>query len=79
MPTAPNLQVRPADRGEMGSVAVASLPEPTLGVDAWHPDPTGRHELRWWGGRRRSGGTGWSDQVCDGDDVSSDPLPDDGF
>lgn len=26
---------------------------------AWHPDPSGRHELRWWDGN------GWTEQVSD--------------
>jgi hypothetical protein len=26
---------------------------------AWHPDPSGRHELRWWDGHR------WTDTVSD--------------
>jgi hypothetical protein len=35
---------------------------------AWHPDPTGRHEHRWWDG------AAWSDQVSDSGVVSSDPV-----
>lgn len=33
---------------------------------AWHPDPSGRHELRWWDGTR------WTDAVSDHGQVSSD-------
>ena len=35
---------------------------------AWHPDPLGRHELRWWDGQR------WSDSVSDQGAVSTDPV-----
>lgn len=34
----------------------------------WHPDPTGRHQYRWWDG------TAWSDGVADGGQVGTDPL-----
>jgi Protein of unknown function (DUF2510) len=33
---------------------------------AWHPDPSGRHELRWWDGQA------WTDRVSDGGEVSTD-------
>ena len=33
---------------------------------AWHPDPSGRHELRWWDGTR------WTDAVSDRGQVSVD-------
>lgn len=35
---------------------------------SWQPDPTGRHQYRWWNG------TEWSDQVSDDGNVSSDPV-----
>ncbi|MEQ6900538.1 AIM24 family protein [Nocardioides sp. YIM 152588] len=35
---------------------------------AWHPDPTGRHELRYWDG------TQWTDHVADGGEMSVSPL-----
>jgi hypothetical protein len=35
---------------------------------AWHPDPTGRHQVRLWDGVQ------WSDQVSDDGSVSSDPI-----
>lgn len=40
----------------------------TLPPPAWHTDPTGRHELRYWDGTR------WSEHVSDGGRVSADPL-----
>ncbi len=35
---------------------------------AWHPDPTGRHEHRYWDGEQ------WTDHVADGGQSSTDPL-----
>lgn len=35
---------------------------------AWHPDPTGRHELRWWDG------AAWTAHVGDGGVASEDPV-----
>jgi hypothetical protein len=35
----------------------------------WNPDPTGRHEYRYWDGER------WTDQIADGGVAGSDPLP----
>ena len=34
----------------------------------WHPDPTGRHQQRWWDG------SAWTDQVADNGAVSTDPA-----
>lgn len=34
----------------------------------WHPDPTGRHQVRWWDGTR------WTDWVSDQGQTSQDPL-----
>ena len=35
---------------------------------AWHPDPTGRHEHRYWDGER------WTDHVADAGQAATDPL-----
>ena len=35
----------------------------------WLPDPSGRHELRWWDG------TALTDHVSDGGETSTDPVP----
>jgi hypothetical protein len=35
---------------------------------AWHPDPMGRHEYRYWDGER------WTDHVADAGQASTDPL-----
>ncbi len=34
----------------------------------WHPDPLGRHELRYWDG------AAWTDSVSDGGEMSVDPV-----
>lgn len=34
---------------------------------SWHPDPTGRHEMRYWEGQL------WTESVSDGGDVTADP------
>jgi hypothetical protein len=36
---------------------------------AWHPDPSGAHEHRYWDGER------WTDHVADAGVASTDPLP----
>jgi Protein of unknown function (DUF2510) len=35
---------------------------------AWHPDPTGRHQYRWWDG------AAWTDSISDNGVVGTDPL-----
>jgi hypothetical protein len=47
----------------------AAVPMHAAAGGAWHPDPTGRHELRWWDG------TAWTANVSDGGVTVSDPLP----
>ena len=41
---------------------------PVLPPPAWHPDPTGRHELRYWDGTR------WSEHVSDRGQTATDAL-----
>jgi hypothetical protein len=41
---------------------------PELGTPAWHPDPSGRHQYRWFDG------TAFTDQVADAGVVAHDPL-----
>ncbi|MEX2324226.1 MAG: DUF2510 domain-containing protein [Nitriliruptoraceae bacterium] len=36
---------------------------------AWHPDPTGRHEYRYWDGQQ------WTEHVANGGVAAIDPLP----
>lgn len=59
--------------GQVQDAAVAaSRPPPTPNVAApaaaWHPDPSGRHEHRYWDGQT------WTDQVSDAGEVTTDPL-----
>jgi hypothetical protein len=45
--------------------------DPVLGPSvpaSWAPDPTGRHQWRWWSG------AGWTDHVADDGDQHEDPL-----
>jgi hypothetical protein len=37
---------------------------------AWHPDPSGEHDHRYWDGQR------WTEHVADAGVASTDPLPD---
>jgi hypothetical protein len=39
------------------------------GPAAWHPDPAGRHEQRYWDG------SGWTEHVSDGGTPGTDPPP----
>lgn len=34
----------------------------------WAPDPTGRHQWRWWSG------VGWTDHVADDGEAAEDPV-----
>jgi hypothetical protein len=45
--------------------APAQVPTPP----DWYPDPTGRHQLRYWGG------AAWTDSVADNGNQSTDPMP----
>ncbi len=39
-----------------------------MGVSSWEPDPTGRHQYRWWDGEQ------WTDQVANDGVQSVDPV-----
>jgi hypothetical protein len=41
---------------------------PPAATAAWYPDPTGRHEFRFWSGAN------WTDHVADGGQSSADPI-----
>jgi len=56
----------------------SSSPYPQAGYTAaptsnppfgWYPDPSKRHEQRYWDGTR------WTEHVSDGGQQSTDPLP----
>lgn len=48
-------------------VALAPLPGSSV-APCWAVDPTGRHQLRWWGGLT------WTDHVADDGVADEDPL-----
>lgn len=55
--------------GAPGQAASASGASPwNAPPQHWGPDPSGRHQHRYWDGVR------WSDQVADNGTMSSDPL-----
>ena len=39
-----------------------------MSVSSWEPDPTGRHQYRWWDGEK------WTNQVADDGVATSDPV-----
>ena len=41
-----------------------------MSVSSWEPDPTGRHQYRWWDGER------WTDQAADNGVQAVDPVSD---
>jgi len=64
-----DVPAEPAYPGPGSSAAIAtsrssgSLPRPS-----WHPDPSGRHQLRYWDGES------WTEHVSDAGAPSQDPL-----
>ncbi len=46
---------------------IQTEPEEVAIAPSWHPDPRGRHELRWWDG------TAWTTNVSDGGVATTDP------
>jgi len=52
-------------RGMQGQAAAQAVGQ---GAAGWHPDPAGRHELRYWNG------TGWTDDVSDAGVAAKDPA-----
>ena len=50
------------------AIVTAGAPAATAAVPAWAPDPSGRHELRYWDGRA------WTADVSTGGVQTSDPL-----
>ena len=51
----------------VGPIAAVS-PSEVVAPPAWHQDPAGRHQLRYWDGRA------WSEHVSDDGVVGVDPL-----
>jgi hypothetical protein len=59
-------------RAIQGPAAAAQLPQSAAGgagqAPGWHPDPAGRHEMRYWNG------TGWTEDVSDKGVAAKDPV-----
>jgi len=51
-----------------GTTPSSTAPAAAAPAGGWHPDPTGRHQQRWWDGST------WTDQVADDGAVSTDPA-----
>lgn len=62
-PSGPGWQRGGVPSGPPGGTATASQVPPS-----WQPDPTRRHELRYWDG------TNWTEYVADGGSQSTDPI-----
>ena len=54
--------------GPPAGMPYGTPPVPTATQARWAPDPRGRHELRYWDGRR------WTDDVADAGQTGTDPL-----
>lgn len=57
---------RPREPARHAKNAPVSESTQATGGAAWHPDPTGRHQLRYWDGQA------WTDQVSDNGQQSTD-------
>jgi hypothetical protein len=55
-------QAQPQAQGQHQAQSVGG------GGGSWEPDPSGRHQYRWWDG------TSWAPDVSDGGVTSRDPL-----
>jgi hypothetical protein len=59
-------------RGMVSPGAAAQLPQAAAGgagqAPGWHPDPSGKHEMRYWNG------TGWTEDVSDKGVAAKDPA-----
>lgn len=52
----------------LAGAATVNAPTPPVGPEGWHPDPSGRHELRY------SDGTQWTGHVSDSGTQSTDEV-----
>ena len=48
--------------------AAPAPPEAASGPPAWHPDPSGRHQHRYWDGSQ------WTEHVSDNGTSATDPV-----
>lgn len=61
--------VRPMLAGAPAAIAQPAAAQPAAAQPAgWHPDPAGRHELRYWNGST------WTDDVSDAGVTTKDPV-----
>ncbi len=67
-PPAPIPQAAPVPHAAAAPAPQASQAAPAAAPGAWHPDPTGRHQQRYWDGAR------WSEHVSDDGHTSTDPV-----
>lgn len=63
-------EITPGDEAPSAGAPAVGPPSsaPAAPPAAWHPDPTRRHQQRYWDGRR------WTDWVADGGVAGRDPL-----
>jgi len=66
-PVSPYTKAWVAPHARVGPIAAVS-PSEEAAPPAWHPDPSGRHELRYWDGRT------WSEHVSDAGVAGVDSL-----
>lgn len=64
----PGLEQLAAPGSSGGGGGHANSPAHQAAPASWHPDPTGRHQLRYWDGSR------WTDHVADNGVQSTSPL-----
>lgn len=55
-------------RGERGGITLTARATAAAAPAGWHPDPTGRHDHRWWDGAR------WTANAADAGVPVSDPI-----
>lgn len=65
-PVSPYTRTWVAPHPRVGPIAV--MPASQVVPPAWHPDPTGAHQLRYWDGRV------WTEHVSDDGVTGTDPL-----
>jgi hypothetical protein len=58
----------PMPGGPMPGEAPAAVPAAAATPAGWNPDPSGRHQHRWWDGTR------WTPAVADNGVTSDDPI-----
>jgi hypothetical protein len=63
----PNLRAL-LDRLGRDAWSIPLVATPQAPPPAWHPDPTGRHQQRWWDGTR------WTEHVADAGASGADPI-----